>query len=670
MKFEEASQRVKELTSLLERYTYEYYVLDNSSVPDSEFDRLMNELILLENEYPALRSKNSPTQRVGGQVLDSFKKIPHKRLMLSLGNVYNEDEMRDFDRKVRETLHKDVIDYMGELKIDGLGMSLIYENGELQYCVTRGDGVMGEDVTNNVLTIRSIPLHVKELRPFEVRGEVYMPKKSLEALNEIRKDNEEPLFANARNAAAGSIRQLDSKVAASRGLDAFWYYLVNARELGIDIHSKSLDYLDTLGFRTNHERRKLHGIEEVIKYINEFTEKRASLGYDIDGLVFKVDNIDDYDVLGYTAKTPKWAIAYKFPPTEVSTKLLDIVLSVGRTGRITPNAVLSPVRVQGSLVQRATLNNEDFIKDKGLMIGDIVSLRKAADVIPEVVRPLTEKRDGTEVPFVMPNTCPMCGEPLTKVQGLHYCLNVDCPSRKIESLIHFASRDAMDIDGMGEKVAEEFFNEGFLTDLASVYHLGEHAEKIKELDGWSDKSINSLLDGIELSKKKSLERLLFGLGIKEVGSKTAKILAGLYKNLDAFIDLSEDDLQKVQDLGPVSAKSIYEYFHNEKNLALIEKLREANVNFEYLGTDTKDVNNYFYGKTVVLTGTLSKYSRDEMTSLLEGIGAKVSGSVSKKTDCVIAGLEAGSKLEKAQALGVKVMDEEEALSHLERIGSK
>ena len=668
MTHDEAIVRVKELTSALEKANYEYYVLDNPSLPDSEFDRLMNELILIENQYPDLRSKNSPTQRVGGQVVSEFKKIPHKRLMLSLGNVYNEDEMRDFDRRVRDLLHKDTITYMGEVKIDGLGMSLIYDNGELQYCVTRGDGVTGEDVTQNVMTIPSIPAHVTEKRPFEVRGEVYMPKKSLEKLNIERKLAGEPLLANARNAAAGSVRQLDSSIAASRGLDAFWYYLVNARELDLHIHSDSLNYLDKLGFRTNKERRILHGIDEVITYIHEYTEKRPTLDYDIDGLVFKVDDIDDYDVLGYTAKTPRWAIAYKFPPTEVSTKLLDIVLTVGRTGRITPNAILEPVRVQGSLVQRATLNNEDFIKDKGLMIGDYVSLRKAADVIPEVVRPLVEKRDGTEKPFVMAANCPECGQPLTKVQGLHYCLNPECPSRKIEGMIHFASRDAMDIDGVGEKVVEEFFNEGFMKDIPGIYHLSDHASEIKMLDGWSDKSINSIITAIEESKKKSLERLLYGLGIKEVGNKTAKVLASLYKNLDAFKTLTIEDYLKVPDMGPVSAKSLFDYFHDPKNLAMIESLRADGLNFDYLGTDQRDVNSYFYGKTVVLTGTLSHYSRDEMTSILEGIGAKVSGSVSRNTDVVIAGVDAGSKLQKAQELGVKVMDEDEAMSHLQKIG--
>ena len=669
MEFEEAKARAAFLTETLNRWTYEYYVLDNPSHSDAEFDRYMEELQRIEKQFPLLQSPTSPTQRVGGQVLDSFKKIPHKRLMLSLGDIFNEDEIRDWDRKIREALHKDVVDYMGEVKIDGLGMSLVYREGVLQYCVTRGDGNMGEDVTENVKKIPSIPLKVKETRPFEVRGEVFMPKSSLERLNNERLKTGEPLFANARNAAAGSIRQLDSRIAASRGLDAYWYYLVNAKELGEHIHSKSLDYLDELGFKTNHERRKLHGVEELIAYAKEYHEKRASLGYDIDGLVFKVDDIDLYDIIGYTAKTPKWAIAYKFPPEEVSTKLLDIFLTVGRTGRITPNAVLEPVRVAGSLVQRATLNNEDFIAEKGLMIGDEVILHKAADVIPEVVRPLVERRDGTQRPFVMAENCPECGKPLTKVQGLHYCLNPDCPSRKIEGMIHFASRDAMDIDGMGSAVIEELFGEGFLHDIPDIYDLYQHAARIKELDGWSNKSMSNLLGAIEESKNKSLERLLFGLGIKEVGNKTAKVLARRHRNLNDYFALTEEDYQKIDDIGPIVAASIYRYFHDEKNIAMIERLRAAGVNFEYLGTDTIDTTNYFYGKTVVLTGTLERYSREEMTSILEGIGAKCSGSVSKKTDIVIAGPGAGSKLAKAEALGIKVIDEEEALSHLSTLRS-
>lgn len=668
MTFEEASKRVKQLTELLEKYNYEYYVLNQSSVSDAEFDRLMGELKILENEFPALQSKNSPTQRVGGEVQSEFKKIPHKRLMLSLGNVFNDDEMREFDRRLREMLHVDKIRYMGEMKIDGLGMSLVYDHGELQYAVTRGDGNMGEDVTSNVITIRSIPLHVKEMRPFEVRGEVYMPKASLESVNIQRSLMGEPEFANCRNAAAGSIRNLDPKVAASRKLEAFWYYLVNSRELGEHIHSESLNYLDELGFRTNHERRVLDGVEEVIKYIHEYTEKRDSLDYDIDGLVFKVDNLDQYDSLGYTAKEPRWAIAYKFPPKEVTTKLLDIVLTVGRTGRITPNAILEPVRVSGSTVQRATLNNEDFIKDKGLMIGDVIGLHKAADVIPEVTGPIIDRRDGTQTPWVMPETCPVCGKPLTRVKGLHYCLNADCDSRKIEGMVHFASRNAMDIDGMGDSVIEEFFAEGFLHDIPDIFRISNYAQDIKDLDGWSDKSINSLIDAVEVCKGRSLERLLFGLGIKEVGEKLAKTLAKRFKNLDALKEVTEEDLTAIKDVGPVAAKSIVDFFRNEKKLAEIEELRELGVNFNYLGVDTLDPNSYFYGKTIVLTGTLTRYSRDEMTDILEGIGAKVSGSVSKNTDILIAGASAGSKLDKAEKLGVEIMDEETAINHLSRTG--
>ncbi len=669
MNLEEAKGKVKELTDLLNKYNYEYYVLNQSSVSDQEFDRLMNELTILEKEFPELASPNSPTKRVGGAVQTEFKKVPHRRLMLSLANAFNEDDLRDFDRKMREALHTDCVSYMGEMKIDGLGMSLLYEDGNLKYALTRGDGVTGEDVTANVRTIRSIPLTVGEKRSFEVRGEVYMPKNSLAALNKQREENGESLFANCRNAAAGSIRQLDPNVAASRKLDAFWYYLVNARELNIHIHSDSLDYLDTLGFKTNHERRKLRGIDELLAYVREYTEKRDSLPYDIDGLVFKVDDIDSYDSIGYTAKTPKWAIAYKFPPKEAYTKLLDIVLSIGRTGRVTPNAILEPVRVDGSLVQRATLNNEDFVREKDVRIGDIIGLHKAADVIPEVTGPLKERRDGNERPFVMPSTCPVCGGPLTKVGGMHFCLNQHCAARKVEGIVHFVSRDAMDIDGMGPSVTEEFFNEGFLSDIPSIYHLKGHAQEIKDIDGWSDRSVDNLLTAIENSKNQSLERLLNGLGIKEVGTKLSKSLAKRYKNLEAFYTLGEEDLLKVDDIGPVAAKHIHDYFHDETHLDELKRLKESGVNFDYLGADTVDVNSYFYGKTIVLTGTLLSHTREEMTEILEGIGAKCASSVSKKTDIVIYGPGAGSKLAKAQELGIETMDEKTALDHLSRLGS-
>lgn len=657
-------ERIDELRETLNRYNYEYYVLDLPSVSDAEYDRLMQELMMLEKEHPELDSPLSPSKRVGGQVVSEFKKIKHKRLMLSLANAFNEADLRDFDRKVREALHLNQVTYMCEMKIDGLAMSLDYVDGALNYAATRGDGNVGEDVTSNVMTIKSIPSHIQTKQPFEVRGEVYMPKASLEKLNKEREKNGEPLLANARNAAAGSIRQLDSKVAASRKLDAFWYYFVNATEFGITRHSEALKYVEKLGFRTNPERRLCNGIEEVLAYVEEYTLKRPFLDYDIDGIVIKVDDLLAYDILGYTAKTPKWAIAYKFPPEEVQTTLEDIVLTVGRTGKITPNAILSPVRVAGSLVQRATLHNEEFILDKDLRIGDTVVIRKAGDVIPEVVRAIKEKRTGLEKEFVMSSICPVCGSPLQKVDAMHFCMNPHCEARHIEGLIHYVSKNAMDIDGLGEKVIEQFFNQKFTRTIPDIYRLCQYRQDLLMIDGFSDKSVDKLFDAIEASKSQSLERLLFGLGINEIGEKTAKVLAKRFLKLEAFYDLSKEDYLAVPDIGPVSANSLYEYFHDEKHLAMLQELKELGLNFEYKGA-TEVKASYFSGKTIVLTGTLSQMGRKEATSLLEDLGAKVTGSVSKATDIVIYGTEAGSKLDKANALGIQIMDEDEFLSHIE-----
>ena len=649
-------ERVKQLTELLEKYNYEYYVLDNPSVSDAEYDRLMQELISLETQYPELLSPLSPSQRVGGQVQDEFKKVTHQRMMLSLANAFNEDDLYDFDRKVREVVGGDKISYMAEMKIDGLGMSLVY-NKKLLYAATRGDGTIGEDVTSNVLTIRSVPSHIDAEGDFEIRGEVFMPKKSLNKLNAERELTGEPLFANARNAAAGSIRQLDSAVAASRGLDAFWYYFVNARDFGIRYHSEALAFADKLGFKTNPERRLCHGIEEVIEYIKEYTVKRPDLPYDIDGVVIKVDDMNLYDKLGYTAKTPRWAIAYKFPPEEVVTKLLDIIFTVGRTGKITPNAVLEPVRVAGSTVQRATLHNEDFITEKGLMIGDYVVLRKAGDVIPEVVKPVLERRDGTQTPFEMISNCPECGMPLVRKDAMHFCVNPYCPAKQIEGIIHFASKDAMDIEGMGEKVVEQFFNQGFFSNIVEIYKLFDHRDEIISLDGWQAKSIDNLIDAIDKSRGNSMEKLLFGLGIKEVGAKMAKTLSRIYGNLDSLAAATEEELLEIPDVGPVLAHSLTTWFAKEENKKLIEDLRHEGLNFNFLGSVSKAANSYFSGKTVVLTGTLDSMGRKEATEILENLGAKVTGSVSKATDAVIAGHDAGSKLDKANALGITVLDE-------------
>lgn len=653
-------ERVEEITKLLKKYNYEYYVLDNPSVSDAEYDRLMQELISLEKEHPELLSPLSPSQRVGGQVQDEFKKVTHQRMMLSLANAFNEDDLYDFDRKVREVIGGDKVTYMAEMKIDGLGMSLVY-NKKLLYAATRGDGTVGEDVTSNVITIKSIPSHINLEGDFEIRGEVFMPKKSLLKLNKEREENGEPLFANARNAAAGSVRQLDSAIAASRGLDAFWYYFVNAKDFGIRYHSQALKMADDLGFKTNPERRLCNGIDEVIDYIKEYTIKRPDLPYDIDGIVIKVDDMSLYDKLGYTAKTPRWAIAYKFPPEEVITKLTDIIFTVGRTGKITPNAVLEPVRVAGSTVQRATLHNEDFINEKGLMIGDYVVLRKAGDVIPEVVRPVIERRDGTQIPFQMITNCPECGFPLIRKDAMHFCVNPSCPAKQIESIIHYASKDAMDIEGMGEKVVEQFFNQGFFSNIAEIYNLMDHREEIISLDGWQSKSIDNLIEAIDKSKNNSVERLLFGLGIKEVGAKMAKTLSRIYQNLDNLMKASEEELLTIPDVGPVVARSITNWFKDPKNLELIEKLRNLNVNFNFLGSTSKAANSYFSGKTVVLTGTLDSMGRKEATEILENLGAKVTGSVSKATDAVVAGHDAGSKLDKAQALGIAVLSESEFL---------
>jgi len=656
-------ERIDEIRNLLEKYNYEYYVLDNPSVTDAEYDRLMQELIMLENEHPEFQSPLSPSQRVGGIVQDKFKEVTHKRMMLSLANAFNEDDLRDFDKKVREITGLDKVTYMAEMKIDGLGMSLVY-HGNLEYAATRGNGVTGEDVTANVITIKSIPSRISIPDDFEIRGEVFMPKKSLERLNKEREQAGEPLFANARNAAAGSIRQLDSGIAASRGLDAFWYYFVNASDFGIRYHSEALKMADSLGFKTNPERRLCNGIDEVLKYIEEYTEKRPSLAYDIDGIVIKVDDMALYDKLGYTAKTPRWAIAYKFPPEEVITKLEDIIFTVGRTGKITPNAVLTPVRVAGSVVQRATLHNEDFIKEKDLKIGDYVVIRKAGDVIPEVVRPVKERRTGTEIPFVMINNCPVCGLPLIRKDAMHFCCNPHCDARQIESIIHFSSREAMDIEGLGERVAEQFFNQGFFRNVKEIYTLADHRDEIISLDGWQSKSVDNLINAIEKSKENSLERVLFGLGIKEVGVKMAKTLARKYMNIDNLIAASEEELLEIPDVGPVVAKSIVNFFADERNIETINALKEQHVNFNYLGSTVKAADSYFSGKTVVLTGTLMKYGRKEATEILENLGAKVTGSVSKATDVVIAGEEAGSKLDKAQALGITVLNEEEFLELL------
>lgn len=657
-------ERVKELTELLNRYNYEYYVLNQSSVSDAEFDRLMQELQRLEEKRPDLKDRLSPTSRVGGAVSSEFQKITHTRLMLSLANAFNEDDLRDFDRKIREATGLKVVPYMCEVKIDGLAMTLVYDKGKLVYGATRGDGNVGEDVTNNLLTISSIPTTIKDERNIEIRGEVYMPKKSLELLNEERKQTGEQLFANARNAAAGSIRQLDPKITARRKLNAFWYYFVNANECGFTLHSDSLNYIKSLGFRVNEERRKVNGIEEVLEYVKEYTEKRPSLDYDIDGLVIKVDDIRLYSEIGYTMKTPKWAIAYKFPPEEVYTKLHDILITVGRTGRVTPNAILEPVRVAGSMIARATLNNEDFINALDVRIGDYVKLHKAGDVIPEVCGVDLKRRPQDSKPFVMSEECPYCGHKLVKKDAVHYCVNEDCPSRSINKLIWFASDGGMDIDGLGDSLIEDLFNENLLKEFDDIYTLKTHREELLLLDGIGKKTADSLFEAIEKSKKNSVEMLIAGLGIPFVGKKTARILAKHYKSLDNLINAKYEDLVGLKDVGDKTAESLRNYFENSKNIDVIEKLKMEGVNILCYDSEVEAKENFFKGKKFVLTGALESSDRNSMTKRLEALGAISASSVSKATDMVIVGSDPGSKYEKAKTLGIRIIYEDELLSLL------
>lgn len=665
MRLEDAKKRVDELHKLLNQYGYEYYVLDKPSVPDSEYDKRMQELIALETEFPQLKTPNSPTQRVGGEVLEGFQKVRHRIPMLSLANAFNEGDLRDFDRRVRQTVGD--IAYVCELKIDGLAVSLRYENGVFVQGSTRGDGTVGEDITANLRTVRSIPLQLTEKVTIEVRGEVFMPKKSFAKLNKEREENGEILFANPRNAAAGSLRQLDPKIAASRNLDVFLYAIgENHLEL-IERHSEGLNYLDRLGLKTNQERRLCSTIDDVLEYIKEWQEKRPDLPYEIDGIVVKVDRYDQQEKLGTTVKSPRWAIAYKFPAEEVMTKLIGIDLSVGRTGVVTPTGILEPVRVAGTTVQRASLHNEDLIKEKDIRIGDYVIVKKAGDIIPEVVRSVPEKRTGKENPFAMPTHCPACGSELVRLEGevALRCINPKCPAQIREGLIHFVSRNAMNIDGLGEKVITQLFQENLVADVADIYKLTK--DQLIQLERMGEKSVQNLLTAIEASKENSLERLLFGLGIRHVGAKAAKILAQTYEHIDRLMDAKEEELQAITDIGEKMANSIVTYFQAPEVKELIDELKSLGVNVTYKGErpqNIADIESPVAGKTIVLTGKLTNLSRNEAKEKLEQLGATVTGSVSKKTDIVIAGADAGSKLEKAQSLDIEIWSEEQFLEIL------
>ena len=655
----DVKERMLEIIEQLEKANYEYYTLDKPTISDFEYDKLMHELIQIEEEHPELKLESSPTQRVGGKVLDKFNKVYHEKPMMSLSNAFDEKDLRDFDERIKKEV-KDV-SYVCELKIDGLSVSLKYENGILKRGATRGNGVVGEDITENVKTIKSIPLKLKENRSFEIRGEIYMPKKAFYKLNEERLEaNEEP-FANPRNAAAGSVRQLDSRIASKRGLDAFLYTLVNDDELLVDKPIYQLDALkemSNLGFKVNPEFRYCKNIDEVLDYINYWTVNRPNLDYEIDGIVIKVNELSNYDRIGYTAKYPKWAIAYKFPAQIVSTKLLGITFQVGRTGNITPVAELEPIELMGSTISRATLHNEDYVKQRDIRIGDYVKLRKAGDVIPEVFEVDLEKRSGDLKPFVMIHNCPKCNTPLVRKDGEadYYCPNEYCEERVKNALEHFASRKAMNIDTLGEKLVEQLYEENLIRKISDIYYLKDHKDEIVGLEGLGLKKYLNLIDAIEISKSNNLDKLLFGLGIRHVGSKVSTIICKKFDTLDKIMNATFDDLNNIPDVGEIIALSVTEYFKDPKNIELVNELKSLGLNTTYKDEVTEGI---FFKMKVVLTGSLESYTRDEAKEIIEKLGGNVSSSVSKKTDYVLVGSEPGSKYDKALELGVKILSEDD-----------
>jgi len=665
-----AEQRIHALREQIEKHNRLYYIEDRPEITDQEYDHLMRELQDLENLFPDLVTPDSPTQRVGGEPLPYFEKVEHKTPMLSLGNAFGEADLRDFDRRVRQTVGNQQVRYVCELKIDGLAVSLHYENGVFVRGATRGDGQVGEDITQNLKTIRSIPLRLNRPLTLEVRGEAYMPKRAFEKLNREREERGEALFANPRNSAAGSLRQLDPKIAASRSLDTFIYGIGDLQGESVGSHSEGLDLLESLGFKVNPERRVFDSMDDVIQFVNGWTEKRAQLPYEIDGMVIKVDSYAQQQELGFTAKSPRWAIAYKFPAEEAVTILEGIEVNVGRTGAVTPTALLKPVSLAGTTVKRASLHNEDIIREKGLLIGDHVIVKKAGDIIPEIVAVLPERRTGNEVPFLMPTHCPECGSPLVRIEEevALRCINPMCPALIREGIIHFVSRLAMNIEGLGEKVVAQLFQAGLIHSVADLYVLHEKRDQLLQMERMGEKSVDNLLAAIEASKENSVERLLFGLGIRLVGAKAAKVLAEHFGHLDAIMQASEEELTQIDEIGPKMAASIVSYFAMPQARAVIERLKAAGVNMAYKGVRAEEGADLpFAGKTIVLTGTLSSMSRQEAEEKIARLGGKVTGSVSKKTDLVIAGEKAGSKLEKAEKLGVQVMDEAGFLQILEQV---
>ncbi len=654
--------RIEELRKLIRQYNHEYHVLDNPSVSDQEYDRCMQELIQLEYDFPEFFDANSPTQQVGGAVLDKFTKVKHDQMMLSLGNVYNKEEVDAFiDRVVKET---GLDEFSLELKIDGLAMSLRYDQGQFLRAITRGDGEVGEDVSLNVKTIKSVPLKIQYDSSLEVRGEVYLPKAQFERINQERRLNQEEEFANPRNAAAGSIRQLDSHIAASRNLDAFWYYLIQGDKMGLTSHTDALYWMKSQGFKVNPYTKRCKGKDEVWNTIEEMSQLRQSLPYEIDGIVLKLNNFDGQNKLGFTAKTPRWSVAYKFPAEEVITTLEDIFITIGRTGKVTPNAQLAPVRIAGTSVSFAQLHNEDFINTKDIRINDKVVVRKAGEIIPEVVKSLPERRDGSQSVYVFPTHCPHCDGPLVRDENeaAHYCINTNCEARVVESLAHFASRDAMNIEGLGVKTVETLHQANLLHSIADIYTLYTKRNELLNLPGFKEKSVDNLLQAIENSKNNSLEKLLTGLGIRQVGEKAARTLAGQYDSLDLLLIVSVEELSRIKDIGLITANFIVSYFHEEHNLKLIDELRNAQVNFKSF-LPKVEVSQYS-GMIVVVTGSIPGFTREQVEEWFRIKGASVTSSVSKKTNLVVYGEAAGSKLAKANELNIRTLRAEEWLKEV------
>ncbi len=658
----EIEKRISELIDLINRASYEYYVLDSPTITDQEYDDAYKELLTLEEKYPEYKRDDSPTTRVGGEALSKFNKVDHKTPMLSFDDIFNEEEIIAFDERVKKVISNPI--YTVEPKMDGLSGSLLYKDGVLVRGATRGNGITGEDITLNVKTIRTVPLKLTKPIDIEVRGEIYMSKRAFLLANEERSKNNENLFANPRNAAAGSVRQLDSKITAKRKLDYMAYFIPNPGDYGIKTQMESLEFLKELGFATNYNLNKIaHNATEIITCINELGKIRDDLPFEIDGVVLKVNNLSDEEKLGYTSRVPRWGIAYKFPAKEVLTTLREIKFTVGRTGKITPNAIFDPVHVAGSLVTKATLHNEDYCIEKDVRVGDVISIRKAGDVIPEVVEVKLDRRKDDSIPFEMINNCPICNTELIKKDSHHFCPNIHCPARKIEGLIYFASKDAMDIEGLGDEIVEDLFNMGYLNDISDFYKLDTHKDALMSLEGYGEKSVTNLIDSISNSRFNSLERLLCGLGIKNVGKRTAKMLAIKYGNLDNLMNASYEELVGIKDIGETIAKCIKEYFEDDKNIEIIDKLKAYGVNMECLIEKAIEDTN-FAGKTFVLTGSLTNITRDDARDKIESLGGITTNSVSKKTDVVIVGDAPGSKYDKAKELGITIWTEEDFINKL------